>query len=140
METITVNTDGGARGNPGPAGVGVVITDQNGKVLKEFSEFLGNSTNNFAEYQAVSFALQALKKMFGKKTKDTQFEVRLDSELVQKQLSYEYQIKEPGLVPLFIEIHNMRVANFPHITFTHVRREQNKRADELANEAMNKRA
>lgn len=138
MEKITVHTDGGARGNPGPAGVGVVITDQDGKVLKEFCEFLGNCTNNFAEYQAVSFALQVLKKMFAKKTKEIEFEVKLDSELVQKQLSGEYQIKEPGLVPLFIEIHNLRVSNFPHITFTHIPRAQNKRADELANEAMNR--
>lgn len=133
-----MNTDGGARGNPGPAGVGVVIADDTGKMIHEFSKFLGNGTNNFAEYQAVSFALQALKKKFGKKTKEVQFDVRLDSELVQKQLSGEYQIKEPGLVPLFIEIHNLRVSNFPYITFTHVRREQNKRADELANEAMDK--
>lgn len=138
MEKIIVNTDGGARGNPGPAGVGVVIADDTGKMIHEFSKFLGNGTNNFAEYQAVSFALQALKKKFGKKTKEVQFDVRLDSELVQKQLSGEYQIKEPGLVPLFIEIHNLRVSNFPYITFTHVRREQNKRADELANEAMDK--
>jgi len=138
MEKIIVHTDGGARGNPGPAGIGVVIADSDGKVLKEFSEFLGNGTNNFAEYQAVASALQALKKKFGKKTKEVAFEIKLDSELVQKQLSNQYQIKEPGLVPLFIEIHNLRVSNFPHITFTHVRREQNKRADELANEAMDK--
>ncbi len=60
----------------------------------------------------------------------------LDSELVKKQLNAEYQIKEPGLVPYFIEIHNLRVSNFPHITFTHIPREKNKEADRLANEAM----
>ena len=138
MQKITVHTDGGARGNPGPAGIGVVITDAHGKVIKEVAAFLGNSTNNFAEYQAVATALHTLKKLFGKKTKETDVEIKLDSELVQKQLSGEYQIKEPGLVPLFIEIHNLRVSSFPHVKFTHVRREQNKRADELANEAMNK--
>ena len=138
MEKIVVHTDGGARGNPGPAGVGVVISDDAGNVLKELSAFLGNSTNNFAEYQAVVVALHELKKRFGKKTKEIQFEIKLDSELVKKQLSHEYQIKEPALVPLFIEIHNLRVAHFPNTTFTHVPREQNKRADELANEAMNK--
>jgi len=135
---IIVYTDGGARGNPGPAGIGVVIKDGEGVVLKEISQFLGNGTNNFAEYQAVATALHALKKHFGKKTKSMAFEIKLDSELVKRQLSSEYQIKEPGLVPLFIEIHNLCISNFSHITFTHVRREQNKRADELANEAMDK--
>ncbi|MDP2650280.1 MAG: ribonuclease HI family protein [bacterium] len=138
MEKIIVHTDGGARGNPGPAGAGIVIADGKGKVLKEISQFLGNGTNNFAEYQAVATALHELKKHFGKKTKTMKFEIKLDSELVKKQLAGEYQIKEPGLVPLFIEIHNLCVANFPNVVFTHVRREQNKRADELANEAMDK--
>ncbi len=67
-----------------------------------------------------------------------QFDIRLDSELVTKQLNGEYQIKEPGLVPQYIEIHNMRVASFPHVTFTHVPREKNKEADRLANEAMDR--
>lgn len=136
METIIAYTDGGARGNPGPAGIGVYITDQTGSVLKEVAESLGNATNNFAEYQAVMVALQTLRHMYGKRTKEMQFDVRLDSELVTKQLNNEYQIKEPGLVPQFIEIHNMRVASFPNITFTHVPREKNKEADRLANEAM----
>ena len=138
MEKIILNTDGGARGNPGPAGIGVQIQSADGKVLKEVSEFIGNSTNNFAEYNAVMVGLHTVKKMYGKATKDMEFEVRLDSELVQKQLSHEYQIKEPGLVPFFIEIHNLQVSNFPHLTFTHIPREQNKEADRLANEAMDK--
>lgn len=138
METIVVHTDGGARGNPGPGGIGVVIADAEGNVLSEVSEFLGESTNNAAEYQAVIVALRELKKLFGKRTKEMAFDMHLDSELVQRQLSYKYQIKEAGLVPLFMEIHNLRIANFPHISFTHVRREQNKRADELANEAMDR--
>ena len=81
-------------------------------------------------------ALQTLKQIYGKNSKTMQFEIRLDSELVQKQLSGIYQIKEPGLVPMFIEIHNMRVASFPHITFTHVPRAKNKEADRLVNEAL----
>lgn len=136
MDTITVHTDGGSRGNPGPAGLGVVISDSDGNILKEVSASLGNGTNNFAEYQAVLVALQTLKQLFGKKTRDMRFEIKMDSELVQKQLSDEYQIKEPGLIPQFIEIHNMRVSNFPHIVFTHIRREENTEADRLANEAM----
>lgn len=133
---IVVNTDGGARGNPGPAAIGIVIADDKGKVLKKISETIGNSTNNFAEYQAVATALDTLKRIYGKKTKEAQIEVRLDSELVKKQLNGEYQIKEPGLVPLFIQIHNLRVSNFPKLAFTHVRREKNKEADKLVNEAL----
>lgn len=137
MEKIIAFTDGGARGNPGPAGIGVYITDAEGTPLKEVSQFLGNATNNFAEYNGVMVALQTLKAMYGKKTKEMEFELRMDSELVKKQLNNEYQIKEPGLVPYFIEIHNLRVANFPNITLTHIPREKNKEADRLSNEAMN---
>ena len=138
MEKIIVYTDGGARGNPGPAGIGVQVLDSDGNVLKEVAEYIGNSTNNVAEYQAVATALKTLKKLYGKKAKEMEFELRMDSELVQKQLNHEYQIKEPGLVPLFIEIHNLRVAHFPNLILTHVRREQNKEADRLANEAMDR--
>lgn len=136
MEKIIAYTDGGARGNPGPAGIGIQIQDAQGKVLKEVSQFLGNATNNFAEYNGVMVALQTLKAMFGKKTKEMHFEIRMDSELVKKQLNGEYQIKEPGLVPYFIEIHNLRVSSFPNITLTHIPREKNKEADRLSNVAM----
>jgi len=136
METIITYTDGGARGNPGPAGVGVYITNKDGEVIKEAKKAIGNATNNFAEYYGVLLALQTLKQLYGKKAKEMQFEMKLDSELVKKQLSGEYQIKDPGLVPMFIEIHNIQVANFPNVSFTHVPRAQNKEADRLANEAM----
>jgi len=136
MKTIICYTDGGARGNPGPAAVGVYITDESGVMIREVGQTIGNSTNNFAEYQAVLVGLQTLKAEYGKVTKTIQFEIRLDSELVKKQLNAEYQIKEPGLVPMFIEIHNMRVANFPHLKLIHVPREKNKEADRLVNEAL----
>ena len=136
METITIHTDGGARGNPGPAAIGVYMTDQDGQVLLEVAESIGNATNNFAEYAAVARALEAAKQHFGKGTKTRQFILKLDSELVQKQLNHEYQIKDPGLIPLFIEIHNLRVAYFPHLTLRHVPRAQNKEADRLVNEAL----
>ncbi len=136
MKTITVHTDGGARGNPGPAAVGVYITDETGSVVKEEKKAIGNATNNFAEYYAVMLALQTLKQLYGKQTKDLQFEIKLDSELVKKQLNAEYQIKEPGLVPMFIEIHNMRVSQFPNVTLIHVPRAENKEADRLVNEAL----
>lgn len=136
MEQILINTDGGSRGNPGPAAVGVYITTADGKVLKEVKQTIGNATNNIAEYQAVYTALDTLKQMYGKATKEKDFTLRLDSELVKKQLNGEYQIKEPGLVPTFIGIHNLRVSNFPNLTFVHVPRAQNKEADRLVNEAL----
>jgi len=139
METITIHTDGGARGNPGPAAVGVYITNKKGEVVKEVKQAIGNATNNFAEYYAVAVALDALKQLYGKKTKEMEFVLKLDSELVKKQLNNEYQIKDPGLVPLFIQIHNLRVSGFPHITFTHVPRNQNKEADRLVNEALDEK-
>lgn len=131
-------TDGGARGNPGPSGIGVVMMDPKGEVVGEFEQFLGNGTNNFAEYAAVVCALTELKRKLGKKTKEIDVEIRLDSELIKKQLSGEYQIKEPSLVPQFIEIHNLRVSSFPNLTFVHIPREKNKEADRLANVAMDR--
>ena len=136
MKTITIFTDGGSRGNPGPAAIGVHVVDEKGQVLTEVSESIGNATNNYAEYFAVVRALQTLKELFGKKTREMQFELKLDSELVKKQLNGEYQIKDVGLVGHFIEIHNLRVAYFPHLKLTHVRREFNKEADRLVNEAL----
>ncbi len=135
METVIAFTDGVARGNLGPSGVGVYVT-KDGQMVKEVKQAIGNATNNFAEYYAVMLALQTLKQIYGESTTTTQFEIRLTSELVKKQLSGEYQIKEPGLVPMFIEIHNLQVTNFPNIFFTNIPREKNIVADRLANEAM----
>ena len=136
METLTIYTDGGARGNPGPAGIGNQVLDASNNVLLETSEYIGETTNNVAEYQAVVAALEALKKRFGKATKDMQFELKLDSELVKKQLSGEYQIKDADLGVRYLQIHNLRVSQFPHLTFTHIKRELNKEADRLVNEAL----
>jgi len=139
-EKVIIYTDGGARGNPGPAGAGAYITDKDGKEIKSVSEFLGVKTNNFAEYEAVILGLKEVKKIFGKKLADMEVEVRMDSELVKKQLSGEYQIKEETLFPQFIKIWNLQVKDVPNATFTHVRREKNKDADRLANEAMDEGA
>ena len=130
-------TDGGARGNPGPAGSGAYITDADGRPLKKAHKALGHATNNFAEYTAVVLALETLKKMIPEaKRKATPIEIRMDSELVCRQMNGIYQIKEETLFPLFIKIHNMRVADFPHVTFVHIPREKNKDADALSNIAM----
>ncbi len=135
---IIAYTDGGARGNPGPSGVGVVIGDGTGKVIKEVSKFIGIATNNFAEYEAVATALETLKKIHGTKTKELEVEVRLDSELVARQLRNEYQVKEATLFPQYIRVHNLMVSSFPNIHFKYIPREQNKEADRLANEAMDR--
>ncbi len=131
-------TDGGARGNPGPAGAGAFIIDADGKVLKEISAFLGHRTNNWAEYEAVALGLAGIKKLFGTKTKSLDVEVRLDSELIARQLSNIYQIKEETLFGQYIKVHNLLVKDFSHVVFVHVPREKNKDADRLANEAMDR--
>ena len=134
-----IYTDGGSRDNPGPAGAGAVIQDGNGKVLKEVSKFLGTQTNNFAEYEAIILALKELKKLVPTaERKKINVEVRMDSELAQKQLSGEYQIKTEGLYGQYIAVHNIRVADFPNVSFTHVPREDNAHADKLANDAMDR--
>lgn len=134
---VIIYTDGGARGNPGIAGAGAYITDEEGVVLKEISKPLGENTNNIAEYEAIIEGLSAVRKMFGKEAlRKIHIEVRSDSELIVRQLNGEYKIKEEKLFPKFIQIWNMRVEFFPHLSFTHVRRELNKEADRLANEAM----
>jgi len=137
MQKLTLYTDGGSRGNPGPAGAGAIIYDAKGHPVSEVSVFLGERTNNWAEYEAVILGLQEVKKIVPTKDrKDLKLEVRMDSELIQQQLTNKYQIKEETLFPQFIKVHNMMVKDFSNVSFTHVRREDNKEADRLANEAM----
>lgn len=139
METKYIcYTDGGARGNPGPSGIGVVIQDHTGEILKEFSKFIGKQTNNFAEYEAVILLFSELTKLLGKKSIETEIEVRLDSELVTKQLRGEYRVKDAGLKKQYEKLEKIRGNNFPHVKFVHVRREKNKDADRLANVAMDR--
>lgn len=135
-EKLIIYTDGGSRGNPGPAALGVVIQDASGKLIKEYGEALGVKTNNEAEYEAVIFALKKVKALFGKeKTKTMTLDVRMDSELVMKQLTGKYKIEEEKLFPLFIKIWNLKM-DFGAITFTHIPREKNKEADRMVNEAL----
>ena len=130
---LVIYTDGGARGNPGPAALGVVVGS------KEYSEYLGVMTNNQAEYRALLFALKKAKALLGgKKAAEAEIEVRMDSELIVRQLNGEYKIKEPDLQPLFIEVWNLRL-DFKKVEFVHVPLEQNKRADRLVNEALDMR-
>ena len=132
-----IYTDGGARGNPGPSGIGVVIQDEKGEVLHELSTYLGAQTNNFAEYEALIEALTLVVREYGDRLPALSLEVRMDSELVVRQLNGIYKVKEPTLKIQFARVASLR-AKLPRIIFTHIRREQNKRADLLANEAMDR--
>jgi len=134
MKKIIINTDGGAIGNPGPAGIGVVIKGEARE--KKYSEKIGNGTNNQAEYKALIFALKKTKLLFGKKNaKNIEVDCYLDSELLVKQLNGEYKIKEKDLKPLFIEVWNLKT-EFKNVKFIHVPREQNKEADDLVKKAI----
>lgn len=132
LEKIIIFTDGGARGNPGPAGIGAVLYDADRRLVAEISEYLGVTTNNQAEYRAL---IAALKKAAALGALEAA--CYLDSELVVKQLNREYKVKNKELAPLFLEIHNLSL-KFKKISYTHIPREQNQAADRLANEAMDK--
>ncbi len=129
---MIIYTDGGSRGNPGDAAIGVVFPD----LQKEYGEAIGKTTNNIAEYSALIFALKKAKQLVGKeKAKGTDVEVRSDSELMVSQLNGEYKVRDEDLKPLFIEVWNLK-QDFGSVTFKHVRREENKRADALVNRAL----
>jgi len=129
---IIVNTDGGSRGNPGFAAIGVVITGI-GKEIKEYSDFIGTKTNNEAEYQAIIFALKKVRQLAGRDNlAKVEVEIQTDSELVARQLRGEYKIEEKSLQPLFMEIWNLRF-DFPRVIFKEIPREDNQRADRLVN-------
>jgi len=134
-----IYTDGGSRGNPGLAGIGIVICDEKGKTIKKYGEAIGEKTNNEAEYQAVIFALKKVKALYGKeKAKEASIEIRLDSELVAKHLRHEYKIEESNIQPLFLKAWNLML-DFGSIKFTHINRENNKEADKLVNQTLDKK-
>ncbi len=124
------HTDGAARGNPGPAAIGVVIEDEQGRTVYEASRAIGVRTNNDAEYQALITALEYIKDV-----RPAEVEFRLDSELVVRQLTGQYKVKEPRLQALHARV-TMLLNAVPKYRIVHVPREQNARADELANEAL----
>ena len=124
--------DGGARGNPGPAGFGAYIVDEHGKVVRELSGFLGVTTNNVAEYRGLLAALQAAHDLGARS-----LVVHADSELVVKQVNGQYKVKHEKLRPLFLQAQAL-AARLPKFAIHHVRREENLDADRLANEAMDR--
>ena len=131
---VTVFIDGGSRGNPGPAAAGVVITAADGAVLHEAGIYLGRATNNVAEYRGLLAGLQAAAAGGA-----TDVEVVSDSELLVRQMTGEYRVKNPGLAPLAAEARRL-AGRFTACTFRHVRRELNLRADHLVNQALDARA
>ena len=132
MEKIIVYTDGGSRGNPGHAGIGIVIND------RKYSEYIGIKTNNQAEYMALVFAMKQIKKTFGKNVVNYGIDVFMDSELIIKQMNNEYRVNE-NLASLYLEVHNLIVELKSRVTFTHVLRGKNKEADSLANKALDEK-
>jgi probable phosphoglycerate mutase len=127
---ITASIDGGARGNPGPAGYGVHIEDHSGAVLAELHGALGTATNNVAEYNGL---LAALKWAIAHGHREVL--IRSDSELLVKQMRGEYKVRHPGLQPLYVRA-RLLVLDLDRVEFEHVRREENKDADRLSNVAM----
>jgi ribonuclease HI len=125
-----LHTDGGARGNPGPAGIGVVLTDTQGNVIAEVGEGIGSTTNNVAEYSALIRGLEmALEKGV------TEIDVRVDSQLIASQVMGEWKIKQEHLRPLAVKARSL-LNRFERSTISHVPREQNAEADKLANPGM----
>ncbi|PIS34595.1 MAG: hypothetical protein COT37_01850 [Parcubacteria group bacterium CG08_land_8_20_14_0_20_43_9] len=136
MDKIIVFTDGASRGNPGPAAIGIVICDAQGRAQKDYAAAIGETTNNEAEYQAVIFALKKIKALVGKaKIKSAEVLIKSDSELMVSQLSGEYKIKEPRIQNLFIQIWNLKI-DYKKVDFALIHREQNTAADKLANQAL----
>jgi ribonuclease HI len=135
---FTIHADGGSRGNPGPAGAGAMIRDELGNSVATVSEFLGTRTNNYAEYEAVILAFEALAKLVGgDKVSSTEVTVKMDSELVVKQMKGVYKVKHPTMKEQSARLKQTAGA-FKSVTFTHVPRAQNSDADALANEAMDR--
>ena len=127
---LIIFTDGGARGNPGPAAAGIVIKDESGKIIDSFGEYLGEQTNNFAEYSALIAGLKKAKELGA-----DELECVLDSELIVKQMRREYKVKEPTLQKLFIQTYNLAGA-FKKVSFRHILREGNKEADRFVNQTL----
>ncbi|MFZ5365309.1 MAG: ribonuclease HI family protein [Patescibacteria group bacterium] len=131
---VNIYSDGGARGNPGPAAIGVHIEDESGKKIKSISRYIGETTNNQAEYQALLAGLEYVKDL-----KPEQATCYLDSELVVRQLNGEYKVKDKDLAAQFLKVWNIS-REFKKIEFVHIRREKNKKADLLVNLALDRQS
>lgn len=132
--TVNIYVDGASRGNPGEAGAGFIILTTDGKVLKEAGRYLGKTTNNVAEYQALIIALKEAQSLGAEAVK-----VFADSELMVKQIKGEYKVKSSGLLPLYQEAKAL-LMEFSRYDIIHINREKNAEADRLANQAIDSKA
>ncbi len=132
IHKVKIYSDGGARGNPGPAAIGVLICDEAGNALQDHQETIGETTNNVAEYKAVIAGLEMAKKLGAREV-----DYFVDSELVARQMSGQYRVKTPHILKLFIEVKE-KAKHFAHLKFTHVPRthEQIRYVDGLVNQAL----
>jgi ribonuclease HI len=130
VSRLTVNVDGGARGNPGPAAIGAVLSDDDGEVVAERSETIGRATNNVAEYRALLAGIE-----LAAENGATELEIRGDSELVVRQVEGRYKVKDATMRELHAEV-KKALRGFESWEIRHVRREQNAEADRLVNQAL----
>lgn len=139
MNNFVLYTDGGARGNPGPAATGAVVYDAKGREVGHFSTYLGVATNNQAEYQALILGLGRLQKLINDEHKlgNILVTVLMDSELIVRQLNGEYRVKNKELKPLFAKVEEL-INKFGRVTFRHIPREQNTVADDLVNKTLDR--
>jgi ribonuclease HI len=133
VRKVIVYTDGAARGNPGPAGAGVCIRDPRGKLIVECADYIGEATNNVAEYRALILGLEEARRLGA-----AVIEMRADSELVVRQMLGEYRVRNEALQELHARAKELQ-RTFEHVEYVHVRREDNRDADRLANRAVDGR-
>lgn len=131
---IYIYTDGGARGNPGPAGIGVVVYDEHQETIGEVSEYIGEATNNIAEYKALVRALEYVTTLVND-AHACALHIKLDSQLVEKQMTGQYKVKDATLQLLYKRAKAL-IDEYGQVTFEHIPRSKNAVADALANRAM----
>jgi ribonuclease HI len=130
MTKLTVNVDGGARGNPGPAAIGAVVRDGGGEIVSERAQTIGRATNNVAEYKALLLGIEAAKEL-----RATELEIVGDSELIVRQVEGRYKVKDATMKELHAEV-KRELADFDSWSIRHVKRAQNADADRLVNAAL----
>jgi len=131
LKRAVIYADGASRGNPGPAAIGAVIKDERGRLIASISQRIGKATNNQAEYRAIITALEEADRLGAR-----QVDIKMDSELVVRQINGEYRVKKATLKPLYQQV-KQRQGLLEGFTITHILRQQNIEADKLANKALN---
>ena len=138
MEALTLYTDGASRGNPGEAGIGFLILGQEGEVVRDISRYIGRTTNNVAEYKALIAGLEEVNRLSSRRKTSYRVLIKTDSELIMKQLTGEFRVRDRKLIPLSIRAMRL-LKRLGGWKFKKVSRKENKRADNLANLAIDRR-